>query len=64
MMADLLRALGLVAIIEGMVLALAPLRYEELLAFLRSLSPEARRLLGLTAIALGGVLWALAGLGR
>lgn len=62
MMADLLRALGLAIVIEGLVLALAPLRYEELLAFLRSLSPEARRLLGLTAIALGGVFWSLAGL--
>jgi uncharacterized protein YjeT (DUF2065 family) len=63
-MADLLRALGLAIVIEGLVLALAPLRYEELLAFLRSLSREARMLLGLTAIALGGVLFTLGGLVR
>lgn len=62
-MVDLFRALGLAMMIEGLVLALAPLRYEELLAFLRALSPEVRRLLGLLAIATGGVFWALAGLG-
>ncbi|MGB7268833.1 MAG: DUF2065 domain-containing protein [Albidovulum sp.] len=51
-------ALGLVAVFEGLVLALAPNRMEELLAFISSLSLESRRNLGLGIIALGvGVIW-------
>ena len=55
---DLLTALGLVAVIEGLALALAPRRLDEVLAALAQLSPEARRTIGLGAVALGVlVVW-------
>ena len=58
-MSEVLTALGLVAVIEGLVLALAPLRFEEALEWLRSLDPQTRRLLGLTAMSVGVlVIWA------
>ena len=49
-------ALGLVLCVEGLVLALAPSRIEDLLSFLMRLPPETRRLLGLTAVATGAAL--------
>jgi len=49
----LVTALGLVLVIEGLALALAPSRIEEALAFLAALGPERRRLLGLGAVAAG-----------
>ncbi|PZX19716.1 hypothetical protein LX81_00173 [Palleronia aestuarii] len=49
-------ALGLVFCVEGLVLALAPSRIEDLLSFLTRLPPETRRLLGLTAVAVGAAL--------
>ncbi|MBD3788074.1 MAG: DUF2065 family protein [Sphingomonadales bacterium] len=56
----LLTGLGLVLVIEGLALALAPSRIEEALVFLASLGPERRRLLGLAALALGvAVIWAV-----
>ena len=54
-MRDLLLALGLLAVIEGLVLALAPLRFEELLKALQRMGPDRRKLLGLFVI-LGGVV--------
>lgn len=64
MIETVLLALGLVLIVEGLVYALAPSLIEELLAAMRSLSPEQRRSLGLLAIALGVVfLWAAKALG-
>ncbi|RMD48146.1 MAG: DUF2065 domain-containing protein [Alphaproteobacteria bacterium] len=54
-MGEILTVLGAVAVIEGLVLALAPLRYEELLRWLASLDVETRRLLGL-GFALAGTL--------
>ncbi len=64
MIETVLLALGLVLIVEGLVYALAPSLIEELLAAMRSLSPEQRRALGLLAIALGVVfLWAAKALG-
>ena len=58
MMEHLLWAVGSVLVFEGLVLALAPLRLAEALALLARLSVEARRVLGLSALALGvGVLW-------
>lgn len=58
MISDLLTGLGLVAVIEGLVLALAPLRFEDLLNALRSLSTQTRRTLGLIVVALGvGLIW-------
>ncbi|PTV94600.1 hypothetical protein C8J27_107131 [Rhodobacter aestuarii] len=53
-MSAIFTALGLVFVIEGLALALAPSRFEEVLAFLVSLGPEARRRLGLISVA-GGV---------
>jgi len=51
--ADLLTGLGLVAVIEGLVLALAPLRFEDVLEALRRMDVGARRNLGLLAVAIG-----------
>lgn len=49
----LLLGLGLVFVVEGLVLALAPLRLEQLLQALAALSRDQRRLIGLVAVALG-----------
>ncbi|TDL79839.1 DUF2065 domain-containing protein [Palleronia sediminis] len=46
-------ALGLVLLIEGLALALAPSRIEEVLDRLRAMPVEARRLIGLLALATG-----------
>ena len=56
MIRHLLLGVGLVAIIEGLVLALAPSRVEEALALLARLTAEQRRLIGLLAVTLGIVL--------
>lgn len=57
-MSDLLTGLGLVAVIEGLVLALAPLRFEDILEALRQMDVQTRRVLGLVAVALGvGLVW-------
>ena len=59
-----LLALGLVLIVEGLAYALAPSLVEQLLEALRQLPVEARRTLGLGAIAIGLVLvWAAKTLG-
>ena len=55
-MQELILALGLMAVIEGLVLALAPLRFEQILEMLREMSLQARRNLGLAIIAGGVVL--------
>ncbi len=52
-MTELLLALGLVLVIEGLVLALAPRRIEDALRVLGSLPVDRRRLIGLGALALG-----------
>lgn len=52
-MTTVLLGLGLVLVIEGLVLALAPLRLEQLLQALSALSRDQRRLIGLLAVALG-----------
>ena len=60
MIETLIKGLGLVLVIEGLALALAPSRIEEALAFLAAIGPERRRALGLAALAVGvGVLWGL-----
>jgi uncharacterized protein len=46
-------ALGLVFVIEGLVLALAPSRLEQIVQMLAALSRDQRRALGLLAVALG-----------
>ncbi|MGR3456165.1 DUF2065 domain-containing protein [Pseudooceanicola sp.] len=57
-------ALGLVLIVEGLAYALAPSLVEQLLEALRQMPVEARRTLGLGAMAIGLVLvWAASTLG-
>ena len=58
MITDVLTALGLVAVIEGLLLALAPLRFEDLLETLRRMDVSTRRTIGLIVMATGvGVIW-------
>ena len=53
-----LLALGLVLVVEGLVLALAPRRLEEMLVLLARMVPEQRRLIGLGALAFGlALIW-------
>lgn len=56
----LLSGLGLVFVVEGLVLALAPLRIEAVMQFLMTLSKDQRRTQGLAAVALGTGLVLLA----
>jgi len=57
-------ALGLVLIVEGLVYALAPSLVEDLLAALRAMSLEQRRVLGLVALVSGvALVWMAAALG-
>ncbi|MFN4057832.1 MAG: DUF2065 domain-containing protein [Roseinatronobacter sp.] len=59
-MTILLLAIGLVLIIEGLVITLAPRYLEQVLRLLLALSQDQRRLIGLAALALGGVFVTLA----
>ena len=59
-MISLVLGLGLVLVIEGLVLALAPLRLEQILAVLAGLGPDQRRAIGLVAVAIGVGLVVLA----
>ena len=55
---DLLTGLGLAAVLEGLVLALAPLRMESLLEALRAIPPDTRRMIGVAILAFGvGLVW-------
>lgn len=56
----ILLAFGLVLVVEGLVLALAPLRLEQVLTLLAALTPDQRRAYGLAAVALGVALVAAA----
>ncbi len=63
-MAWVLMATGLALVVEGLVWALAPHIVEQLLAALRELTLDERRLAGLAAIALGlALVWAGRNLG-
>ncbi len=58
MISELVLAIGLVAAIEGLVLALAPKRVEDAMRVLAAMSPEARRLIGLAVLSLGVlIIW-------
>lgn len=48
--------LGLVLVIEGLALALAPSRIEQVLAFLASQPSDRLRMIGLIAVTLGVLL--------
>jgi len=52
---ELLIALGLVAILEGLVIALAPNRFEDILKFLAAMQSQDRRWLRFIFIALGAI---------
>jgi uncharacterized protein YjeT (DUF2065 family) len=57
-------AIGLVLVVEGLAFALAPSRIDEALELLRRLPAEARRYLGLAAVAVGVLLiWIARALG-
>ncbi|MDA9534382.1 DUF2065 domain-containing protein [Amylibacter sp.] len=59
-MNEFLTAIGLVAVIEGLVLVLAPSRFEDIIRALVSMSLETRRNLGLIFVVLGLVIiWAV-----
>lgn len=60
-MTELVRALGIVLVFEGLLFALAPRRIEQALAVLVTLPAETRRLIGLVALAAGVGLIALVG---
>ena len=63
-MGYILLGIGLVLVIEGLAFALAPSRLEEAMEYLRQIPVDARRLLGLGAVALGVVLvWIARSLG-
>jgi uncharacterized protein YjeT (DUF2065 family) len=53
---DVLFGLGLVAVIEGLALALAPARMREALEAIARMDPEQRRLVGLLAVTAGVAL--------
>ena len=55
-MSWVLLAIGLVLVVEGLVFALAPSRLEEMLALIARMPVETRRLIGLTALAMGVLL--------
>lgn len=54
-MSVILLAIGLVLVVEGLVLALAPSRMEDIVKALAEISPETRRTLGLGAVTIGTV---------
>lgn len=56
MLADIVTILGCVAVLEGLVLALAPSRFEDLVNWLSRLDIFARRQIGLVIVATGVIL--------
>lgn len=56
MIDDIIFGLGFVAVVEGLVLALAPNRLKQALLLLLSIPPERLRVLALIFIALGVAL--------
>lgn len=63
-MATALLGLGLVLVVEGLIYAVAPRVVEDLLAALRAMPVESRRLVGLVALATGVTLvWMAKALG-
>ena len=56
MIDDLLLALGFVAIVEGLVMALAPSHLRAVLEMIERMEPERRRTWGLLAVTVGVAL--------
>ena len=59
-MDSVLLGIGLVFVLEGLVLALAPSRIDEILRLIAQMPVETRRLLGMLAITTGALLLWLA----
>lgn len=59
-MTTVLLAIGLVFVIEGLALALAPKRIEDLLAIFAAMRQDQRRVLGLASVTFGVVVVAVA----
>ena len=59
-MSMVILALGLVLVVEGLAIALAPSRLEDIVAMIARLSRDQRRMIGLTMLAGGTVLVYLA----
>jgi uncharacterized protein len=57
--ATVLLAVGLVLVVEGLAVALAPSRLEEVVAYLARLSKDRRRIMGLSALGIGTALIAV-----
>jgi uncharacterized protein YjeT (DUF2065 family) len=55
-MTTLILAIGLVLSVEGLALALAPSRLEDLLARFAAIDPNTRRMIGLATLAIGVLL--------
>jgi len=55
-LSEIITILGCVAVLEGLVLALAPSRFEELVKWLSGLNISARRQLGLIIVGVGVAL--------
>lgn len=63
-MSWLLLGFGLALVIEGLVLFMLPVRLDRLIAAMNEIGPEARRIAGLVAIALGvALVWLARSLG-
>ena len=63
-MTTILIGVAMVFVIEGLVLALAPSRLDDIMRMLAEIPPETRRLMGLGTLAAGVVLiWLARGLG-
>ncbi len=61
-MSFVILAIGLVLVVEGLALALAPRRMEDALRALAALGLDQRRGVGLVALALGvGLIWLVRG---
>jgi uncharacterized protein YjeT (DUF2065 family) len=60
-LSTLLLGLGMVLVFEGLVFALAPSRFEDMLRLIQQVPLETRRLIGLVAVAAGAVIvsWAI-----
>ena len=55
----LILGIGMVLVFEGLVFALAPSRFEDMLRLIAQIPLETRRLVGLASVALGAVLVSL-----
>lgn len=58
MISEIVLALGLVLVLEGLFLVVAPKRWESVLRMIGAMPVDTRRLIGLVTVAIGvGVVW-------